>query len=63
MEALSSPDYCVRQTKEDIMAFNEIGLKKIDKIIGEPFRIRVPEEHKDKLRYEVDLHFKTPKMN
>jgi len=37
------------------MAFNDIELKKIDQIIGKPFRNRVPKEHQDKLRYEVQI--------
>ena len=35
------------------MAFNDLELKKIDRLIGNDFRNRVPPEHRDKLRYEV----------
>jgi len=37
------------------MAFNDLELKIIDKVICEPFRNRVPKEHRDKLRYEVQI--------
>jgi len=37
------------------MAFNEIELKRIDKLIGEYFRNRVPPEHRNKLRYDIRI--------
>jgi len=37
------------------MTFSELELKRIDKIIGEDFRNRVPPEHRDKLRYEFRI--------
>jgi hypothetical protein len=37
------------------MAFNDLELKRIDKIIGEYFRNRVPQEYRDELRYEVHI--------
>ena len=37
------------------MAFNELELKRIDKLIGEYFRNRVPPEHRDKLRYKIRI--------
>ena len=37
------------------MAFSEFELKRIDKIIGEDLRNRVPPEHRDKLRYELRI--------
>ena len=35
------------------MAFDELELKRIDKLIGERFRDRVPSEIQDKLRNEI----------
>ena len=37
------------------MAFSEIEIKRIDKLIGEYFRNRVPPEHRDKLRYNIRI--------
>jgi hypothetical protein len=37
------------------MAFSELERKRIDKIIGDDFKSRVPPEHRDKLRYEYRI--------
>ena len=37
------------------MAFSEIELKRIDKLIGEYCRKLVPPEHRNKLRYDIRI--------
>ena len=37
------------------MTFSELELKRINKIIGEDLRNRVPPEHRDQLRYEFRI--------
>ena len=37
------------------MAFNELELKRIDKLIGEDFRNQVPSEHRHKLQYDIRI--------
>jgi hypothetical protein len=37
------------------MAFNDLELKRIDQVIGEYLRNRVPPEHRDKLQYDIQI--------